>query len=160
MGRDAIAGLVMLAGSLALYWATLSIQSNSLVPVSPAFYPRLVLGTTAILAAILVVRDVLAHRAARGAATTPAPVRARPHYGMVVLMFAIFAVYALALPWLGFRIATFAFVAVMQVALEPARDARRWAVVLVVALATTMVTYYTFEEYLQVLLPRGTWTGF
>ncbi len=158
MGRDGITGLVILVGSLALYWATLSIQSNPLVPVSPAFYPRLVLGATALLGAILVARDVLARRAVRAAGVVART--ARPRYGMVVLMFAIFAAYALALPYVGFRIATFAFVAVMQLALEPARGARRWIAVLVVALATTLVAYYVFEEYLQVLLPRGAWTGF
>ena len=51
MGRDGIAGLVMLAGSVALYGATLPIQSNPLVPVSPALYQRVVLRITALLSA-------------------------------------------------------------------------------------------------------------
>ncbi|HSN19451.1 MAG TPA: tripartite tricarboxylate transporter TctB family protein [Usitatibacter sp.] len=155
MGRDGITGLVMLAGSAFLYWATLPIQSNPLVPVSPAFYPRLVVGTTALLSAILLAKDIVAHRKG-GAARTAAPAQ----YGMVAIMFAIFAAYVLALPGFGFRIATFAFVVAMQLALEPARTPRRWFVVLIVALAATLVTYYTFEQYLQVLLPRGRWTEF
>ena len=41
-----------------------------------------------------------------------------------------------------------------------ARRGRRWIVVLAVALVTTVVTYFVFERYLLVLLPRGRWTGF
>ncbi len=159
MGRDGILGLVTLAGCAVLYGATLSIETNPLVPVSPAFYPRLVVGLTAIFGALLLANAVLARRVARATAA-PAAGAAPARYGMVVLMFAIFAGYVFALPPLGFRVATFAFVTGMQLALEPARGPRRWVVVLVVALATTLATYYTFETYLQVLLPRGRWTGF
>ncbi|HXZ49586.1 MAG TPA: tripartite tricarboxylate transporter TctB family protein [Usitatibacter sp.] len=160
MGRDGIAGLATLAGSVALYWATLSIESNPLVPVSPAFYPRLVFALTGLLSAMLVASDVLARRAARRAVRGAVPERAPArHYGMVALLFAIFAAYVLFLPYAGFRVATFGFMVFMQLALDPARDARRWIAVLVVALATMLVAYYTFEQYLQVLLPRGEWTG-
>lgn len=155
MGRDGIAGLAILAGSLGLLWATLSIQSNPLVPVSPALYPRIVLGLTAIFSLALVAQDLLR---ARRAAATPRPASAS-RYGMVALMFAVFAAYVFALPWFGFRLATIAFVVVMQVALEPARTPRRWIVVASVAIVTSLAAYYTFEQYLQVLLPRGLWTG-
>jgi hypothetical protein len=155
MGRDGIAGLAILAGSLGLLWATLSIQGNPLVPVSPALYPRLVLGLTALFSLVLLVQDLRAHRVRAPSATA-----SHSRYAMVVVMFAIFAAYVFALPWFGFRLATIAFVAVMQVALEPARTPRRWVVVGVIAVVTSLAAYYTFEEYLQVLLPRGLWTGF
>jgi hypothetical protein len=160
MGRDGIAGLVILAGSAVLYWATLSIESNPLVPVSPAFYPRLVIAVTAIFAALLAAQDFLARRKAPAAAPALRAAGAAPKYGMVVLLFAIFAGYVFLLPPLGFRVATFLFVVVMQLALEPARTPRRWIVTLVLAVAITLVSYYMFEHYLQVLLPRGRWTGF
>jgi hypothetical protein len=32
--------------------------------------------------------------------------------------------------------------------------------VAVIALATAVATYFVFERYLSVLLPRGRWTGF
>lgn len=155
MGRDAITGIVVLVASVALFWATLGIDSNPLVPVSPALYPRIVLGTTATLAAILVARGVLA---SRRPGPTAAAHRSPSRYGMVVAMFALFGAYVLALPLLGFRIATFLFVAAMQVALEPPRGWRRWAAAVVVAFATTVVVHGAFEQYLQVLLPRGRWT--
>ena len=156
MGRDAVTGLVVLATSLFLFWATLGLERHPLVPVGPEFYPQLVLGVTGVLALLLVVTGVIGHR--RAPRVEPA---ARANYTLVALSFAIFAVYVIALPFLGFRLATFAFLVAMPLALEPPRGVlRRWIVVIVVALAATLVTYVAFESYLQVLLPRGRWTGF
>lgn len=155
MGRDTVTGIVVLVASVALFWATLGIESNPLVPVSPAFYPRIVLGITAAFAAILVAQGVLARRRAGAPGGAPRP---GPRYGMVVAMFAVFGAYVLALPFLGFRIATFFFLVAMQAALEPPRGWRRWAAAAIVAAVTTAVVHYTFDQYLQVLLPRGRWT--
>ena len=157
MGRDAITGLVVFATSLLLFWATLKLERHPLVPVGPEFYPQLVLGVTGFLALLLVVSDVVAHRRAQVAAASTV----RANYTLVVIAFAIFAIYVIALPYLGFRVATFAFLLAMPLALQPPRGARRrWVVVFAVALVATVVIYLAFESYLQVLLPRGRWTGF
>lgn len=152
LGRDGWAGLAVLIASLVLFGLTLGLKDSPLVPVGPGFYPRIVLAVTALLAAWLVAADVLAARRAR-----PLP---PAHYGMVVLMFAVFGLYVLALPPLGFRVATVAYVAGANALLDPPRGARGWARVALVALATAAVTYVIFERYLTVLLPRGSWTGF
>ena len=156
MGRDGIAGLACLAASLGLLAATIGLPGASLlVPVGPGFYPRIVLGLTAVLSAALVAADLMA-RARRPAAQAGAPANHR----LVLATFAIIGVYIALLPGLGFRIATFAFVAVLQVVLEPPRGRNGWLRVVIVALATTLVTYLMFERYLSVLLPRGRWTDF
>lgn len=160
MGRDAIAGLAVLAASLFLFWATLGLERHPMVPVGPGFYPRIVLGGTAFLALLVVVADVIARRRAAPAIATPAP-EARPNYALVATAFAIFAVYAVALPYLGFRLATLAFLIAMPSVLEPPRGSRRrWIVVLAVAIVGTIAIHLVFDRYLQVLLPRGRWTGF
>ncbi len=156
MGRDGFTGLAVLAASLVLLWGTLGLERHPMVPVGPAFYPQIVLGITALMALALVVADVVLHRRGREAA----PRAERPRYGLVVLAFAVFGAYVVALPFVGFRIATFAFVAAMQAALDPPKDARRWLRVGVVALVTAGAVYVVFERYLHVLLPRGLWTGF
>jgi len=79
---------------------------------------------------------------------------------MVGAMFAVFGLYVGALPFLGFRVATFLYVAAANALLEPPRSARGWATTALVALLTAAATYYIFERYLLVLLPRGSWTGF
>ena len=158
MGRDGCTGLAVLAASLFLLWGTLGLERHPMVPVGPAFYPRLVLGITAALALALLAWDVHTHRRRRSAAPATAP-EARNHR-LVVVAFAIFTAYVLALPWLGFRVATVLFVVAFQAALEPPASPRRWALAVILAVVTTAAAYLAFEQYLKVLLPRGRWTGF
>jgi putative tricarboxylic transport membrane protein len=153
LSRQGWTGLATLVASLVLFALTLDLKSNPLVPIGPGFYPRIVLGLTAALAAALVVFDWLAAR-------QPAPSASRPNYELVACVFVIVGLYVGALPFLGFRISTFLFVAALQATLDPPRTARAWFLVGVSALITTAASYVLFERYLQVLLPRGRWTGF
>ncbi|HXZ53249.1 MAG TPA: tripartite tricarboxylate transporter TctB family protein [Burkholderiales bacterium] len=157
LGRDGIAGLACLALSLGLLALTRGLPQSPMVPVGPAFYPRIVLVLMAGLSLLLVVLDLRAGRGGRPAGAKPA---VPPNYRLVVVTFTTFIVYVVLLPLVGFRVATFLFVGGLQVLLEPPRSARRWALVLAIALATTAVTYLAFEQYLSVLLPRGRWTGY
>lgn len=150
MSRDGVVGLVVVAGSLGLYWIAGDLPQPSLVPIGPGFYPRILFAVTAVLGGLLVVTDLTTPR--RGA-------RAPGHYRLVVLAFAIFTGYVVALAPLGYRVATFLFVGVLQAVLEPPRG-WGWGRVVAMAVATTAVTYYVFEGYLSVLLPRGRLTGF
>jgi hypothetical protein len=154
MGRDGLAGLACLGASLWLLALTRGLPQPEMVPIGPGFYPRIVLGFTAALSALLVAADLLGRRGRRG----PAAPEGRRNYPLVALTFALFAGYVLLLPGLGYRVATFVFVGALQTALERPRG-RRWLVVVAVALGTTLVTHLVFEGYLSVLLPRGRWTG-
>jgi hypothetical protein len=180
VGRDAIAGLVCLAISIWLLVLTIGLPPAIMVPLGPAVYPRIVLGITALLSLMLIAGDLLRHRRS-GAPTAPSAVRAgeavaaptaeaeslragptpttKPNYALVFATFALFGSYVLLLPWLGFRIATFLFVVALQPILQWPRSWWHWLLVLAVAVATTLVCFYVFEDYLAVLLPRGHWTG-
>lgn len=164
IGRDGWAGLVILAFCACLWWMTLGLKENPLVPIGPGFYPRIIIAVTAAFAVLVVIGDVLARRGV-GAARAAAPVVAKkvgdaPNYVLVIASFAVFGAYVLALPGLGFRIATFLYVAAAGALLARPRDARSWIGILALALLTAAVTYFVFERYLLVLLPRGRWTGF
>ena len=159
LSREGIAGLVCLVGSLVLLAATWGLPGPTLlVPVGPGFYPRIILGITAVLSLALIVAD---YAARRRRAPAPGQAGAAPeNYGLVVACFAVFGLYVAALPWIGFRIATFVFVTALQALLAPPRDRKAWIVVGITALVTTLVAYYLFDHYLLVLLPRGRWTDF
>jgi hypothetical protein len=150
--RNGVGGLVCLAGSLLLLWASRDVPQPALVPIGPAFYPRIVLLVTAALSAALLAGDLR-----RRAAPAPPP---RVSYRLVLLTFLIFTVYVFLLPLLGYRVSTVLFVAILQSTLDPPRSARGWTLVAVMAVASMLVTYYLFERYLSVLLPRGRLTGF
>jgi putative tricarboxylic transport membrane protein len=157
IGRDGIAGLVLLVISLVLLVQSFQLPSLPIVPVGPGFYPAIVLSFMAAASALMVVQDFLQHRAAAPAAPRDAPNR---NYRAVVIAFVIVAAYVALLPLLGFRIATVLFVGAMQAALERPRTARQWMVLAAVALGASVLSYVVFERYLLVLLPRGAWTGF
>jgi putative tricarboxylic transport membrane protein len=162
IGRDGWAGLVILAFCAVLWWMTLGLKENPLVPIGPGFYPRIVVGITAFFAVLVVIGDLLARRAGgvgEGGAAVAKAAEA-PNYVLVLASFAVFGAYVLALPGLGFRVATFLYVAVAAVLLARPRDAKTWIKILALALVTAAVTYFVFERYLLVLLPRGRWTGF
>ena len=142
----------MLAASLFLFALTLGLKDNPLVPIGPGYYPRIVLAVTAAFALALVVMDVLQPRAAKPGEPL--------NYLLVVEMFAVFGLYVGALPYLGFRISTFVYVAASNVLLDLPRSAKGSIRVLLVASITTVIVYYVFEHYLTVLLPRGRWTNF
>jgi putative tricarboxylic transport membrane protein len=157
IGRDGLAGLAAAAAGLVLFWLTLGLERNPLVPIGPGFYPRIVLGITALLGAALFVHDLVSRRRPAAPAARPA---APLNYRLVALTFGAFAVYAALLPLVGFRAATFAFVLGTSFLLEPPRRPALWIRGLLLAAITTAATYYVFEQYLAVLLPRGSWTGF
>jgi putative tricarboxylic transport membrane protein len=155
--RDVIAGLAILAASLALFVLTLDLKDSPLVPIGPGFYPRIVLGVTAAFAAALVVIGFLESRKAPPAGEAA---KGKPNYALVALSFGVFGLYCAALPALGFRIATFLYVVASTVTLAPPRAAKGWVAALVLGLATAFLTWLVFERYLSVLLPRGRWTNF
>lgn len=155
MSRDGIAGLAVLAASLVLFALTLDLKDNPMVPVGPGFYPRIVLALTALLSLGLVVSDVLNRK--RIPREQPGQ---KLNYPLVAISFGVFALYCVALPGLGFRIATFAYVAASSALLAPPRGAKGWAGAVVLGLLTSFLTWLVFERYLSVLLPRGRWTEF
>lgn len=156
--RDRVSGLVCLAISLALLVMTFGLPPAAMVPIGPAFYPRVVLSITALLSLILIGLDLKAARANAGA--SPAmQAGAAPNYRLVLTTFILFGLYIALLPKIGFRISTALFVLALQVALEWPRNPSRWLLAVGVALATSLICYFIFESYLSVLLPRGTWSG-
>jgi putative tricarboxylic transport membrane protein len=158
LGRDGIAGLVLLAISLVLLVQSFSLPYLPLVPVGPGFYPRIVLSFMALASLSLVLQDWLTQRRMRARVVASPP---RPHrnYRLVAVLFVLVAAYIFLLPFLGFRIGTALFVAAVQAALEWPRSVREWLVLAAIALGTVVATYLVFERYLLVLLPRGSWTG-
>ena len=152
LSRVGWAGLAALAASLVLFALTLGLKPNPLVPIGPGFYPRVVLGLSAVLAAALIAFDLYSIKQPGEGA--------KPNHALVLLVFVVFGIYISLMPGLGFRISTFFFVAALQSLLEPPKGVKGWVIVLATALITTLATHVLFERYLSVLLPRGRWTDF
>lgn len=152
--RDLVAGLVGLVVSVWLLALTWDLPRSSFVPIGPDFYPRVVLALTALLSIGVIAGSLPARRRPAAGAVTPG------NYRLVALTFAVFGLYVLLLPNLGFRLATLTFVVGLQVLLDPPRTRGRWLTAALVGIVTSLGIFFVFERYLSVLLPRGSWTGF
>jgi hypothetical protein len=136
---------------------TFSLPPASMVPIGPAFYPRIVLTVTALLSAVLIGIDLKATRANAGVSKS-AVAGPAPNYRLVFATFVFFGIYIALMPKLGFRISTALFVLVLQITLEWPQSPKRWLLAVAVALGTALACHFVFEQYLSVLLPRGTWS--
>jgi hypothetical protein len=156
LSRDGVAGLICLALSLAMLILTWGLPPAVLVPIGPAFYPRVVVSVMALLSVLLIVFDISAGRARADAPTAPSP---PANYRLVLATFIEFGFYIVLLPLIGFRLSTLLFVVALQITLEWPQSNMRWALVVLIGVATSILCHFIFEDYLSVLLPRGTWTG-
>ena len=162
LGKDGWAGLFVLIFSSVLFLLTIGLPDMPLVPVGPGFYPRIVLGLTAFLGLWLLIADYRLQQRhdAQARLSTVRWISILSPYKAVVMHFALFAVYIAAMAPFGFRLSSFAYVAASSCLLDPPKSAKAWLRVLVLASVAAFVTFFIFERYLAVLLPRGRWTSF
>jgi len=158
--QNSIAGLICLALSIGMLVLTRGLPQSTFVPIGPDFYPRIVLTIMAVLSVLLIAID-LRQQSAKDteAPDAAASVPEKRNYRLVGVTYAVFTGYVILLPLVGYRVATFIFVAALQAVFDPPRGARGWVLLMVSGLATSLVTYIVFNDYLSVLLPRGHWTG-
>jgi putative tricarboxylic transport membrane protein len=144
-------GLLLLCGWL--YTRLDEIPANPLVPIGPAFYPQLLLLVTFALSSALVLQALLARREKKERVRFSQWLK---DYQSPLLSFCVFFLYVLLLPKLGFLFSTALFVAGLQWFLGQPRW-RRLPGSLLVGIGTAVITYWVFEKYLYVFLPRAAW---
>lgn len=151
MQRDAGVGVVLILLGGLLLWQSGKIPTPPFIPISPAFYPKIIIGIFIALSLCLVTSGLAQRQVPRTWNLTSWLKR----YRLILLSFFVFGLYALALPRLGFLLSTFLFTVAVQWVLG------RWGWrslpgVLAVGGGTAYGTYLVFEVYLKLLLPRGT----
>ena len=152
MGRDGVAGLLLVALSILLAIQTRQIPRSPFLALGADFFPSVLLIILAAGGLLLLALDLVRHR--RREPSREILPRLRDIPPSIPAVFAAFAGYVFLMPTLGFFLATLAFVGVAQGLLGPhqARDLPRIALV---AIGTATATYLVFERYLHVFLPRG-----
>ncbi len=137
-----IASVVLLLMAGYVFWATASYPAQALT-LGPAFFPRLIAGVLAALAAAIMFTTSLGRRERQPLAAPRAP---------LVWVVVALGLYVALLPRVGFLVSTPAFLMVAGLLL--AEDARRWwKAVLISAALTTGAVYYLFGVLLDVPLP-------
>jgi hypothetical protein len=153
MSRDGWIGVGLLLFCGWLYANLEEIPANPLVPIGPAFYPRFLLLLILALSLALVLQGLAARREKKARVTFRNWLK---DYQSPLLSFSLFLLYVLLLPKLGFLFSTILFVSSLQWLLGRPLW-RRLPGSLVIGIATAVVTYWVFEKYLYVFLPRATW---
>jgi len=143
--RDLIAALVLLAFTVGFAWLTLHLPDRGLPNTpGPAFFPSSIAAALAVLSVALLVRG--ARTTAAEPVTLPPGVAAR---GWIAL--GAFVIYLIALPTLGFLIASVPFFA----ALTWAYGERRIVVLAATAIVVPVALLLVFRWGFQIFLPRG-----
>ena len=149
---DLIAATAFLAGVAVLTWesqAEVYLESGQSLAHNAVFYPRILLGLTALLASMLFVA-ALSRRGVRVRAGATS-------YGRVAALAGVVSLYVIAMPLLGFLASTIAFLAIAPVML----GFRGWVTIALVAALFPLVSWWLFVSFLKIPLPGATmlWAG-
>ncbi len=159
VNRDTIVAIALLVACGGLYMATLEIREPDYGQLSPATWPRLIIGIVTILSTIYLVQSVR-----RG--PTPDEEKTQrsgfpaflARWRNVLSVFALFLGYLLILPWVGMLLGGATFVFLLLTVLGPFTG-RDVLIHSIIALLTVGGMWLLFTYGLGVILPRGELTG-
>jgi hypothetical protein len=143
---ERLVALVFLTLGGAYLWIALGFPMGSAARPGPGLFPVAVGVLICVVAMAMVVRAATEPATRGERATVEADARAR-----VAVTAAALVGFCLALPYLGYAVASFVFVALLLKWL----GGGRWVAAIAIALATTAVSYVLFSALLGVPLPRG-----
>lgn len=155
--RDTICAIVLLLLCGGLAWASLDIREPDYGQLSPATWPRIIVGVLAVLSVIYLAQSVIAGPDRPNPEAPRGPRAFLGYWRNVIWCFVLFGAYLVAIPWLGMLAAGIAFVFALLTALGGLRPAPLHAALAVIVVGG-MWSFFTFG--LNVILPRGEWTGF
>lgn len=119
-----------------------------------SLYPRILLGCIATLALLLLFNSFRSSASEETVSVKRETPTKRPERNLKVLgIFVLFGSYAALLPFLGYLIATMAFMVTTQALLLGIDTRRKWAINLVTAGILVPLIYVIFEYGLNVWLP-------
>ena len=156
LNRDSIVAICLLVICGGLAWASLDIREPNYGQLSPAAWPRVIVGVLSFLSLIYLVQSLRA-----------GPDEPRQGYGglagfygywrNVICCFVLFGAYLIAIPYVGILLGGMAFVFLLLTALGGVRNT---LLHVSIALITVGGMWSVFTFALKVILPRGEWTGF
>ena len=152
---DRLIAVALLIGCGFYYWQTFSIRKPPFAAFESfdaATFPRAVAIVLAAFALVLLIRG-------SGGLITRRPTRDdvrrwAGRYRLPLISLALFALYAAAMPAVGWFADTAAYLIAMQLVLQPGRG-RRLALVLAGSLVFTWALGFGFERLLHIVLPRA-----
>jgi putative tricarboxylic transport membrane protein len=150
---DRLVALLLLLVCGLFYWQSFLVRRPPFAAfeaLGPETFPRAVLAVLAVFSLILLIRGKGPLIPSLGEPFSDWLAR----YRLPLISLALFPVYGLAIPQIGWIPATSAYLIVMQLTLQPRRGLRL-AYLVVGSVAFGWLLAYAFETYLHVVLPRA-----
>lgn len=157
LNRDTLVAIFLLLMCGGLAWASLDIREPDYGQLSPAAWPRVIVGVLSFLSLIYLVQSL---RQGPDVPNPDAPKGAAEFFGYwrnVIWCFVLFGAYLLSIPYLGMLVGGVLFVFVLLCALG---GVRAWLLHGAIAVISVGGMWAVFTFALEVILPRGEWTGF
>lgn len=157
LNRDIIVAIVLLLICGALTVASFDIREPDYGQLSPATWPRIILGIFGFLSLIYLIQSV------RQGPDAPNPDAPRgvgdffAYWRNVLWCFVLFGAYLIAIPYVGILVGGVAFVFLLLTALG---GFQRTLLHIAIAVITVGGMWLIFTKALRVALPAGDWTGF
>lgn len=146
--------VVLLATSGGLFWEATTIPTSRFEVLGAGAFPMLVHGCLILLLASAIIsslREIPAAAYARFAEDFQAWLMARR---LVFVLFVCLGLYLAVMPVIGYPIATFVFLVVLQFWFAP-KTKTAALIVLVLAIVFSVGLNWLFDEVFNVFLPRG-----
>ena len=143
--RELIAAVVLIGLGIGYGVLTAGLPERTMPNTpGPRFFPWIVTVSLLVLSAAMLVRAWrrLASESDAGLGVVP---------GRAAVAFGAFALYVVALPWIGFLAATVPFFAVLMALFGE----RRWWVLAAGAVVVPIVVFVLFRHGFQIILPAG-----
>lgn len=152
-------GEIIFFGICVAFFGLMLIQAIGLMgqgrpgEIGSGLWPLLALGASAVLSVVLLVSSIQKSRRAAPAEapTAEALAEKRRQWVTVALSCACFLVYMVAVPWVGFILATFLFIPAFALALGE----RRKMVLLVAPVLLTAIIVGVFAKFITIPFPKG-----
>ena len=150
--KDTIIGIVVILLTAAYYYASLSIEDRGFTgSVTSASIPQWLCYGMWILSAALIIKNQ--RNVKKGETKSEGKKKTRNRKAFVIACVAIL-LYVILIPTLGFCPSTVLFLMLMFYALSTEEE-RNYPLFLVISIATALITYLIFRNYLNLMLPKG-----
>lgn len=158
--KDVISALALIVISIAMFFASNSLEAKTRMDIGPDFMPKLVAVLTLALSVVLLVQGLRRNMALRAATGGAAPSTPPARRGDLIerhadwLSLALIMAYTLAFEPLGYLVATALYLFVQFIVMARAEE-RRYLPFAVVAVIVSGLSYYVFLRLFYVFLPVG-----
>ncbi|MCA0922523.1 tripartite tricarboxylate transporter TctB family protein [Pseudooceanicola nanhaiensis] len=146
--------VLILIASVALFLSAAAIPTTRFERLGAGAFPKIVFAGLALMAVVAIVdalRKIPTDAYGRFAAETVAWAKRR---SLVFVCLAAFGIYIVAIPVLGFSIASFVFILAVELVLMP-RSPKTLIIAVIAAAVFSFGLNWLFAEVFTVFLPRG-----